>query len=107
MTRPVNVASGAVTHHFDYDFLEVLRPRVAGLDIRKLQVTATVRLCEPGMARPLCATRVFSALPQGLGELTVWLLGHAVTAAAVEGTGIFWKAPCQAREDAGLQVEPF
>ena len=22
MTRPVNVAFGAVTHHFDYDFLE-------------------------------------------------------------------------------------
>ena len=56
-------------------------------------VTATVRLCEPGMARPLRATRQFSALPQGLGELTGWPLGHAVTAAAMEGTGISWKAP--------------
>ena len=107
MTQTVTVTSGAVTDHFDHDSLEVLRPRVAGLDVHKMQVTATVRLCEPGMARPLRATREFSALAQGLGELTGWLLGHAVTAAAMEGTGIFWKAPYEALEDAGLQVELF
>ena len=107
MTQTVTVASGAVTDHFDHDSLEVLRPRVAGLDVHKMQVTATVRLCEPDMDRPLRATREFSALPQGLRELTGWLLGHAVTAAAMEGTGIFWKAPYEALEDAGLQVELF
>lgn len=72
-----------------------------------MQVTATVRLCDPGMDRPLRATREFSVLPQGLGELTGWLRGHAVTAAAMEGTGICWKAPYEALEDAGLQVELF
>ena len=107
MTQPAVAAPAAVTDRFDRDSLEVLRPRVAGLDVHKLQVTATVRLCEPGMDQPLRATREFSALPRGLGELTAWLLGHAVTAAAMEGTGIFWKAPYEALEDAGLQVELF
>ena len=107
MTQPTVVAQGAVTDHFDRDSLEVLRPRVAGLDVHKLAITATVRLCEPGMAQPLRATREFSALPRGLSDLTAWLGGHAVSAAAMEGTGIFWKAPYEALEDAGVQVELF
>ena len=89
MAQPVTLASGTVTDQFDHDSLEVIRPRVAGLDVHKMQVTATVRLCEPDIDRPLCATREFSALPRGLGELTGWLLGHSVTADAMEYTGIY------------------
>lgn len=96
-----------MTDRFDHDSLEVLRPRVKGLDVHRMQVTAAVRLCEPGMARPLRATREFSALPPGLRDLTPWLLGHFVTAAAMEGAGIFCKAPFEALEAAGLQVELF
>lgn len=33
MTQSVTVASGAVADHFDPDSLEVLRPRVPGLDV--------------------------------------------------------------------------
>ena len=91
----------------DYDSLGGLRPRVAGLDVRRMQVTAAVRLCGPGMARPLCAVRGFSALPPGLRKLTCWPLGHSFTAAAMEGAGIFWRAPFEALEEAGLQVELF
>lgn len=90
MTQPVTVASGAVADHFDPDSLEVLRPRVARLEAHEMQVEATVRLCEPGMDRPLRATREFSALPKGLCEPTGRCRGHAVPAAAIEGTGIFW-----------------
>ena len=75
MTQPAAAAQGAVTDHFDHGSLEVLRPRAAGLDVHKMRITATVRLCEPGMPRPLRATREFSALPPGLRELTGWLLG--------------------------------
>ena len=96
-----------MTDRFDHDSLEVLRPRVARLDVHRMQVTAAVRLCEPGMARPLRATRKFSALPLGLRDLTAWLLGHSVPAAATEGAGIFWKTPFEALEEAGLQVELF
>ena len=79
--------------HFDHDSLEVLRDRISGPDVHNIEVTATARLCEPEMARPLRATREFSALRQRLPELTGWLLEHSVCAAAMEGTGIFWKAP--------------
>ncbi len=57
MTHPVIVVPGAATDHFDQDSLDVPHPRVAGLDVHKMQITATVGLCEPGMARPLHATR--------------------------------------------------
>ena len=40
------------------------------------------------MARPLHTTREFSALPTGLRDLTAWLLGRSVTAAAMEGAGL-------------------
>ena len=37
-----------------------------------------------------------------------WVLSHVVTAAVMEGTGIFWKAPCEALESAaGIEVELF
>ncbi len=68
------------------DALHVVHPRAAGLDVHKMEITATVRLCgEPG--EPVCETRTFSALPPGLEELAGWLVGHEVSAAAMEGTG--------------------
>ena len=77
----------AVLEFVETDEMHVVEPRAAGLDVHKLQVTATVRLCEPGGGLPLAATRQFSALPGGLRQLTAWLQGHGVTAAAMEGTG--------------------
>lgn len=54
-TQLVTVASGAVADHVDHESLEFLRPRVAGLDVRKMKLTPTVRPREPGMARPRLA----------------------------------------------------
>ena len=34
--------------------------------------------------------------------MTDWLRGHGVTAAALEGTGVYWQAPFEALEDAGI-----
>ena len=87
MTQPVTVHSGVPKDHFDHDSLEVLRPRVAGVDVHKMQVRATMRLCEPDRSRPSRATRESSVLPP-------WLFGHSVPAAATEGTGILSDAPC-------------
>ena len=72
-----------------------------------MQVTTTVRLCDPGSERPLRATREFSALPAGLSAMTDWVLSHGVTAAPMEGMGIFWKATYEALEEAGLVDELF
>ena len=84
------------------DEMHVVHARAAGLDVHKMQITASVRLCQPG-GGVQCATREFSVLPDGLGALTRWLASHRVTAAAMEGTGIFWKAPYEALEDAGIE----
>ena len=41
------------------DALHVVHPRAAGLDVHKMEITATVRLCDkPG--EPFCETRSFN-----------------------------------------------
>ena len=87
------------------DDMHVVCARAAGLDVHKMHVTATVRLCEAGSGPARTATREFNALPDGLRAMTEWLRGHGVTAAAMEGTGVYWKAPFEALEDAGIQAD--
>ena len=87
------------------DDMHVVCARAAGLDVHKMHVTATVRLCAAGSGPARTATREFSALPDGLRAMTEWLCGHGVTAAAMEGTGVYWKAPFEALEDAGIQAD--
>ena len=87
------------------DAMHVVHPRAAGLDVHKMHVTATVRLCEAGSGPSRTATREFSALPDGLRAMTDRLRGHGVTAAAMEGTGVYWKAPFEALEDAGIAAD--
>ncbi len=36
---------------------------------------------------------------------TDWLRGHGVTAATMEGTGVYWKAPFEALEEAGIHAD--
>lgn len=86
------------------DQMHVVEPRAAGLDVHKMQVTASLRLCQQPGPTPVCISREFSALPDGLRELTGWLQQHGVGAAAMEGTGIYWLAPYEALEEAGLRV---
>ena len=97
MTIPVGSAD-----EMHPDEMHVVHARAAGLDIHKMQITASVRVCQPG-GGVQCATRQFSALPAGLDALTQWLASHRVTAAAMEATGIFWQAPWEALEAAGIE----
>lgn len=85
------------------DTLHVIHARAAGLDVHKMQITATVRLARAG-ADAQMRTRTFSALPSGLGELAAWLLKRRVSAAVMEATGIYWEAPYDALERAGIEV---
>ena len=87
------------------DKMHVVHPRAAGLDVHKMEITATVRLCPPEGGEPETGTRVFSTLESGMRDLVAWLLDHGVTAAAMEATGIYWEVPFDALEDAGLLVE--
>ena len=89
------------------DDLDVVVPRAAGLDVHKMCITAAVRLFEAGGGLARAAVQEFSALPDGLRAMTGWLRAHGVTAAAMEGTGIYWKAPFEALEDAGIRPALF
>ena len=83
------------------DTMHVIHPRAAGLDVHKMRITATVRLARGG-ADARTFTETFSALPGGLRAMVAWLLGHRVTAAVLEATGIYWEAPYEALEGAGV-----
>ena len=85
------------------DQMNVIHARAAGLDVHKMQITATVRIARPG-AEAEVFTGQFSALPSGLSALVEWLRGHRVSAAVMEGTGIYWEAPYQALERAGIEA---
>ena len=85
------------------DTMTVIHPRAAGLDVHKMQITATVRVARPG-AEAQVITRQFGALPRGLGALVDWLRAYQVSAAVMEATGIYWEAPYQALEHAGIEV---
>ena len=98
MARVEPVPSGGLKT----DSLHVVHRCAAGLDVHKMQITASVRLAQP-RGDPLTATEEFGAVPDGLRNLTHWLLCHGVSAAAMEGTGIYWKAPFEALEDAGIE----
>ena len=106
--RPAS-ASGRVprvthTASVQADLLHVVEPRAAGLDVHKLPVTASTRLCMLDGGEPLGATRKFRTTPAGLAEMNAWLLEQGVDAAAMEGTGIYWEPPFAAVESAGLRV---
>ena len=84
------------------DTLHVVHARAAGLDVHKMQITASVRLCAPGAGSPQVETRTFEALASGLDALVAWLREREVAAAVMEGTGIYWLAPFEALEKAGI-----
>ena len=86
------------------DELHVVHARAAGLDVHKMEITATVRLCV-NAGEPVCETRRFDALADGLAELSAWLCAHRVEAAAMEATGVYWEAPWDALTEAGVEVQ--
>ena len=81
---------------FTADSMYVAVPRAAGIDVHKMQLTATVRLCYPGRADTARATRTFGTDPPALAALAAWLNGHAIEAATMEGTGVYGIAPFRA-----------
>ena len=92
---------------FRTDDMHVVHPRAAGLDVHKMQITVAVRISEAGGEPARSTVREFSALTDGLRAMTDWLQSHGVTAAAMEGTGIYWLAPFEALEDAGIHAQLF
>src|SRR6185312_579934 len=78
--------------------MEQIHDRIAGLDVHRDQVTACARIPGPrGGVRTEKAR--FGTTAGGLAALAEWLAGHAVTLAAMEATGVYWKPVYYALED--------
>ena len=86
-----------------HDDMQVRHAAAAGLDVHKMQVTATVRT-HAGREAPVVETREFSALASGLFLLVQWLLSLRVSGAVMEATGVYWEKVYDILSDAGLDV---
>jgi len=70
--------------------MQVLYPRVAGLDVHRVTIVACVRRVIPGgQAEEL--VRTFGTMTEDLLKLSDWLAEHQVTHVAMESTGVLWK----------------
>ena len=87
-----------------FDEMHVVEPRTAGIDVHKLQMTVSLRLCEPGQSLPVAVTSTFPTRPFGLRDMVGWLGGHKVAAATMEGIGIYWERPFRALQEAGVRA---
>ena len=85
------------------DNLHVVYSKAAGIDVHKMEITVSLSLClEQGS--PEVKTRTFSAIGEGLKEMTGWLCKHGIEAALMEGTGVYWQAPFEAVEQAQIKA---
>ena len=70
--------------------MDVVIARVAGLDVHKATVVATVRV--PGEdGRRRVVTETFGTMTPDLIALREWLQAYGVTQVALESTGVYWK----------------
>jgi len=70
--------------------MEQIHDRVAGLDVHRDEVAVCVR--RPGPRGGMQTEKArFNTTTGGLAALAEWLAGHAVTLAAMEATGVYWK----------------
>ena len=102
-----NVDTVNTTASLPVNDLRVVEPRSAGFDVHKMCITAAIRLCDAATGVARDAIKKFSALPDGLRAMTDWLLAHGVTAAAMEGAGVYWKPSFEVLEVAGIRLELF
>ena len=86
------------------DEFAVIHPIAAGLDVHKMQITASIRYARNSAEDGNLETEEFEALPSGLTELTTWLKDKQVDAALMEGTGVYWMPTFEALEEAGINA---
>ena len=69
--------------------MDVVHPRVAGIDVHKKIVWVAVRLPGEMPGERKVVTRSFRTFWRQLQAMAAWLAGLGVTDAAMESTGVF------------------
>jgi transposase len=84
--------------------MDVVHPRVAGIDVHKKIIWVAVRLPGDGPGERKVITRSFRTFWRQLQKMAAWLAELGVTDAAMESTGVYWWPVFHALAQAGIEV---
>jgi transposase len=84
--------------------VDIVYPRVAGIDVHKKVIWVAVRLPGEGPGQRVVTVRRFAAFWRSLQQLAAWLAELGVTDAAMESTGVYWWPVYHALAGAGIEV---
>jgi transposase len=70
--------------------MDVVHPRVAGIDVHKKVIWVAVRLPGQEPGQRALTVRKFKAFWRSLQKMAGWLAELGVTDAAMESTGVYW-----------------
>lgn len=84
--------------------MDIVHPRVAGIDVHKKVIWVAVRLPGPGPGERTLTVRSFKTFWRSLQTMAGWLTGLGVTDAAMESTGVYWWPVYHALAAAQIEV---
>ena len=84
--------------------MEIVHPRVAGIDVHKKIIWVAVRLPGQGPGERAVTVRRFASFWRSLQTMAAWLAELGVTDAAMESTGVYWWPVYHALAGAGIEV---
>lgn len=84
--------------------MDIVHPRVAGIDVHKKVLWVAVRLPGGEHGQRMLTVRKFATFWRSLQKMAAWLGGLGVTDAAMESTGVYWWPVYHALAQAGLEV---
>jgi transposase len=84
--------------------MDIVHPRVAGIDVHKKVVWVAVRLPGEAPGERKVITKRFKTFWRPLQKMAAWLAELGVTDAAMESTGVYWWPVYHALAGAGIEV---
>jgi transposase len=84
--------------------MDVVHPRVAGIDVHKKVVWVAVRLPGERPGERTVTVKRFRTFWRALRQMAGWLSGLGVSDAAMESTGVYWWPVYHALAGAGIEV---
>ena len=84
--------------------MDIVHPRVAGIDVHKKVAWVAVRLPGEAPGERKVITKRFKTFWRPLQKMAAWLAELGVTDAAMESTGVYWWPVYHALAQAGIEV---
>ena len=84
--------------------MDIVHPRVAGIDVHKKVIWVAVRLPGEAPGERKVTVKSFKTFWRSLQKMAAWLAELGVTDAAMESTGVYWWPVYHALASAGIEV---